>query len=106
GEEQLIAVALLVVVQRARDDVRARIEDARSPVHVEPPLGVVEGVGDRDRLRPRDSVHVGKLEADESDPVRFELPDMHGISRSKTDRKSTRLNSSHVKISYGGFCLK
>src|SRR5690606_41788647 len=24
----------------------------------------------------------------------------------KLDRKSTRLNSSHVKISYGGFCLK
>src|SRR5690606_40947767 len=25
---------------------------------------------------------------------------------SKLDRKSTRLNSSHVKISYAGFCLK
>src|SRR5690606_41981129 len=25
---------------------------------------------------------------------------------SKTDRKSTRLNSSHVKISYAVFCLK
>src|SRR5690606_41384523 len=28
----------------------------------------------------------------------------HGPSR--TDRKSTRLNSSHVKISYAVFCLK
>src|SRR5690606_41852193 len=27
-------------------------------------------------------------------------------SRGKTDRKSTRLNSSHVKISYAVFCLK
>src|SRR5690606_1459240 len=27
-------------------------------------------------------------------------------SFSKTDRKSTRLNSSHVKISYAVFCLK
>src|SRR5690606_41348079 len=27
-------------------------------------------------------------------------------ARSKTDRKSTRLNSSHVKISYAVFCLK
>src|SRR5436309_8277108 len=27
-------------------------------------------------------------------------------SRSPTDRKSTRLNSSHVKISYAVFCLK
>src|SRR5690606_41907810 len=26
--------------------------------------------------------------------------------RSPTDRKSTRLNSSHVKISYAVFCLK
>src|SRR5215475_7745643 len=26
--------------------------------------------------------------------------------RSCRDRKSTRLNSSHVKSSYGGFCLK
>src|SRR5690606_41672269 len=27
-------------------------------------------------------------------------------SRSASDRKSTRLNSSHVKISYAVFCLK
>src|SRR5690606_41630258 len=27
-------------------------------------------------------------------------------ARSTTDRKSTRLNSSHVKISYAVFCLK
>src|SRR5690606_40164294 len=29
-----------------------------------------------------------------------------GSSRQWTDRKSTRLNSSHVKISYAVFCLK
>src|SRR5690625_2159576 len=28
------------------------------------------------------------------------------IDRNKTDRKSTRLNSSHVAISYAVFCLK
>src|SRR5436309_12722445 len=28
------------------------------------------------------------------------------LEASKPDRKSTRLNSSHVKISYAGFCLK
>src|SRR5437870_6669971 len=28
------------------------------------------------------------------------------ISRTKADRKSTRLNSSHVAISYAVFCLK
>src|SRR5690606_42070835 len=29
-----------------------------------------------------------------------------GTSRTYQDRKSTRLNSSHVKISYAVFCLK
>src|SRR5437870_6552942 len=29
-----------------------------------------------------------------------------GSNRSTTDRKSTRLNSSHVAISYAVFCLK
>src|SRR3989442_9171737 len=28
------------------------------------------------------------------------------LSRSRRDRKSTRLNSSHVRISYAVFCLK
>src|SRR5438477_7806370 len=28
------------------------------------------------------------------------------VLRSKTDRKSTRLNSSHMSISYAVFCLK
>src|SRR5204862_652893 len=27
-------------------------------------------------------------------------------ARARADRKSTRLNSSHVEISYAGFCLK
>src|SRR5439155_19586921 len=30
----------------------------------------------------------------------------HGIDLSRRDRKSTRLNSSHVAISYAVFCLK
>src|SRR6202044_3538811 len=34
------------------------------------------------------------------------LRSSHGRSRSTRDRKSTRLNSSHVRISYGVFCLK
>src|SRR3989442_10024607 len=28
------------------------------------------------------------------------------VRKIDTDRKSTRLNSSHVRISYAGFCLK
>src|SRR5690606_39780926 len=36
------------------------------------------------------------------------IPDQAGILKAiiKEDRKSTRLNSSHVKISYAVFCLK
>src|SRR5690606_40962333 len=45
-------------------------------------------------LPPQQRVHDG-LGVDVLDGVRFQL-----------DRKSTRLNSSHVKISYAVFCLK
>src|SRR5690606_41613559 len=34
------------------------------------------------------------------------LPAAVGGGAGRTDRKSTRLNSSHVKISYAVFCLK
>src|SRR5690606_41688539 len=34
------------------------------------------------------------------------LPPVYPIMREHLDRKSTRLNSSHVKISYAVFCLK
>src|SRR5690606_39810916 len=35
-----------------------------------------------------------------------ELDWRRGASRARRDRKSTRLNSSHVKISYAVFCWK
>src|SRR5256885_11863802 len=35
-----------------------------------------------------------------------ELPYPAELSQNKTDRKSTRLNSSHLVISYAVFCLK
>src|SRR5690606_41687762 len=34
------------------------------------------------------------------------VEDLHGARPATGDRKSTRLNSSHVKISYAVFCLK
>src|SRR5207302_8231193 len=38
---------------------------------------------------------------------RFRRPPPHRVPSSESlDRKSTRLNSSHVKISYAVFCLK
>src|SRR5207249_11710886 len=33
-------------------------------------------------------------------------PDLRGRRAGRADRKSTRLNSSHVSISYAVFCLK
>src|SRR5438034_5174951 len=38
--------------------------------------------------------------------VRQEAFSSDHVARSKTDRKSTRLNSSHTVISYAVFCLK
>src|SRR3989442_11556008 len=35
-----------------------------------------------------------------------EMNDSHVVIQHRVDRKSTRLNSSHVRISYAVFCLK
>src|SRR5436309_8991616 len=40
------------------------------------------------------------------DPVRDRQPESRALGSFGRDRKSTRLNSSHVKISYAVFCLK
>src|SRR2546426_7828440 len=45
-------------------------------------------------------------EAKSIDEVRALIPQWISESKSKTDRKSTRLNSSHLVISYAVFCLK
>src|SRR6266496_5312230 len=39
-------------------------------------------------------------------PVLMVTDDSNGEARTGSDRKSTRLNSSHVEISYAVFCLK
>src|SRR5699024_11901670 len=36
----------------------------------------------------------------------FKVPSKLAVGALKSDRKSTRLNSSHVSISYAVFCLK
>src|SRR5690606_10380854 len=55
----------------------------------------VRGVHAQDRLTP---YAVGPVD----DDLSIEAPG----SKQRRDRKSTRLNSSHVKISYAVFCLK
>src|SRR5690606_36691977 len=55
---------------------------------------------------------IGKLKNFENSAERLDLNDNEGFGKSRQvrmfitlDRKSTRLNSSHVKISYAVFCL-
>src|SRR3712207_7319863 len=64
----------------------------------------------------RSVFHYRQVEADhaileELDAIEAEDPRDHGRERSieeraRSDRKSTRLNSSHANISYAVFCLK
>src|SRR5699024_12698864 len=80
------------------------------PIYVA--IGLLAGrtVGDigrdqeqRDRQRERRHHHPSQHDQ------RFALCGLHGRSgpqKTTRDRKSTRLNSSHVSISYAVFCLK
>src|SRR5947209_10568844 len=57
-------------------------------------------------FRSRYTVHDDKLAS--TDPLSFSdtRPYKARLEKSRTDRKSTRLNSSHANISYAVFCLK
>src|SRR5690606_40098469 len=74
-----------------RADARPRPRRARRQRPADPPAP---------RLRP----DVGARPA--PPPGRSSPGDGAGPERPALDRKSTRLNSSHVKISYAVFCLK
>src|SRR5690625_6128757 len=47
----------------------------------------------------------GKIEQLDNDPALLEKIARENYGMKKPDRKSTRLNSSHVAISYAVFCL-
>src|SRR5690606_40191119 len=49
---------------------------------------------------------LGWFQRTETNLVEYPLPEAGSITLWSEDRKSTRLNSSHVKISYAVFCLK
>src|SRR6266496_6130299 len=61
-----------------------------------PANGGVHGDVPVERLQP------SRQEHGEAAPLPFAVP----APRLRSDRKSTRLNSSHVEISYAVFCLK
>src|SRR6266540_5233993 len=85
-----------------RDDVErdpdlAAVVQARAEVGVEPDIGA-DRADDRVRVR-RDGQRVDPL------VPRVRLREDRAARRTR-DRKSTRLNSSHITISYAVFCLK
>src|SRR5204862_7582566 len=49
---------------------------------------------------------VGAVRRRQRIPLVHERRDLAGVEVLQRDRKSTRLNSSHVEISYAVFCLK
>src|SRR5690625_6049393 len=76
----------------------------KDPTVVEIPIGQATGNTILANLGPKIPVHfeiVGSLESD----VVHEMKEF-GVNAALLDRKSTRLNSSHVAISYAVFCLK
>src|SRR5690606_41849134 len=79
------------------------------PLRGDPGTGGASGV---DRIQ--DLVHGDGVDGAPGDPIpggnkRFDADEYHrnrcAAGGALTDRKSTRLNSSHVKISYAVFCL-
>src|SRR5204863_9073209 len=85
-----------------RDGTRGhRGQESRRPVH-ERPLGpVAEDTRRQDRGFRRRGLHRAQ-----GQPGRVRGASPGGVRRRNRDRKSTRLNSSHVEISYAVFCLK
>src|SRR5207302_11068552 len=80
-----------------------RSEIARRAGRLDAPAELVEDGG-----RSSDILETDVADAEIGDLVEDRKAILHRqiVARSSTDRKSTRLNSSHVKISYAVFCLK
>src|SRR5438067_7893602 len=76
---------------RSEDGSRGRRRRAGRPQHE----------GEADRGNDESASHGISFRASVGPPIRVGSP-----SRHSGDRKSTRLNSSHVSISYAVFCLK
>src|SRR5204863_5356209 len=62
--------------------------------------------GGRLRQRPRHLAQEPRPPVGVEEPAVLEQPPLLPLVALRKDRKSTRLNSSHVEISYAVFCLK
>src|SRR5699024_11755915 len=123
GELEPVAVAVSeegqhAVLQHALADVGCDPLAAAALLHVPYPcttslvsqgnawsgrVGCRRGQYDRDHERERTAAGPGQDARRRRQPCRDRR--LHPLLR-PTDRKSTRLNSSHVSISYAVFCLK
>src|SRR5690606_42138903 len=65
-------------------------------------LLLITGIRNASAQKPHSFAIVDQLQA----TVTIQQENMEIVMQSPQDRKSTRLNSSHVKISYAVFCLK
>src|SRR5690349_21902604 len=59
-----------------------------------------------DMAAPKKSIASTGVAFGENSPGTFPKPSANTTPRAKGDRKSTRLNSSHVENSYAVYCLK
>src|SRR5690606_42155210 len=74
------------------------VDDVRDPLDIQPARGEVGG---------DENGRVAALELlDDARALGLRQIAVDGVRVNPRDRKSTRLNSSHVKISYAVFCLK
>ena len=97
-DQQLVAVADLLVVERSRHHVGAAVQHARAAVHVQASLGIARRMLDRDQLGAARAVHVGELEADELDPLGAPaVQDFPRVSRHQLVREVTKR-----PMSFGG----
>src|SRR5690554_2925268 len=71
------------------------------------PVNIPTPTADRDRTVSRRSEPNSRTALNGEQPYPWDLlQPQDAMSRHRGDRKSTRLNSSHVRISYAVFCLK
>src|SRR5438874_9076889 len=105
GKARAIAVAVHDFESGSRFSIRSdRWFHAASTIKVAVLLAVFRAA-DEGRLRLDDSLHVRNRFISAADGTVFRVSQDRD-AEDRSDRKSTRLNSSHVEISYAVFCLK
>src|SRR2546430_13675105 len=91
---------LLAVAQGSHQAPRFIVLEHRGRAKAQPPIVLVgKGVT-------FDSGGISLKDPPGMDEMKFDMSGAAAVIAALTDRKSTRLNSSHSQISYAVFCLK